>query len=126
LRPRVLQSIFAVVAAAHIAASIPAVANTEGLYVNTKPEGLAGIVYKGYFFRSPAGGEYPKRCALKLDGYCYLATDMEVTQVKTDVIKVIGKDKRPEYLCRIIPNTHLPWGECSRNGWITSPQQRNP
>lgn len=111
--------------------SVPAVAFASDLYINSSPEGLAGIVYKGYFFRSPAGGEYPKRCAFgKWEGNvlqnCYLTTNRRVTQVSTGVIKLIGNGGKPVYLCKIDPNTHFPWGECSRNGWITSPQQRNP
>ena len=91
------------------------------VYVNSAPQGLSGIAYNGFFFRSPAGGEYPKQCPVKLGGFCFLATGNRVTRVSSEVILITNRnDKLPTYLCRASFNKPKNWGECSRNGWIDS------
>jgi hypothetical protein len=92
-------------------------------YVNSVPEGFRGIIYNGFFYRSPAGGEYPRRCALLLNGYCFLATGNQVTRVSPEVISLTDRSSLlPIYLCRTSIDIPKPWGSCSAKGWIANPQ----
>lgn len=95
-------------------------ANTDGLYVNTKPEGLAGIVYNDYFFRAPDGGEWSYKCSAKLNGNCYIYTGYRVKRLSSEIIKV-HFPRRSEYLCRLTGVVSDTSGECTANGWIVRP-----